>query len=90
MVRTCTICTHHRRHAMDKVLLRGEQLKAVARRYGVSDDALGRHRKHMRLVIAKAAAQVEQKDVGIKLFQLPFLSVELKGNGTLFLSGKRR
>jgi hypothetical protein len=48
---------------MDKALLRGEQLKSVARRYGVSDDALGRHRKHMQLVIAKAAAQADQKEL---------------------------
>src|SRR5215469_8095870 len=48
---------------MDKLLLRGEQLKAVARRYSVSEDALGRHKKHMQLVIAKAAAVVEQKDL---------------------------
>jgi hypothetical protein len=63
MARTCTVCTHHRRDTMDKALLRGEQLKTVARRYGVSDDALGRHRKHMQIVIAKAAAQIEQKDL---------------------------
>lgn len=48
---------------MDNLLLRGEQLKAVARRYSVSEDALGRHKRHMQLVIAKAAAIVEQKDV---------------------------
>jgi hypothetical protein len=48
---------------MDKLLLRGDQLKSVARRYSVSDDALGRHKRHMQLVIAKAAAQVEQKDL---------------------------
>ncbi len=48
---------------MDKLLLRGEQVTAVARRYSVSDDALSRHRKHMQVVIAKAAALVEQKDV---------------------------
>ena len=48
---------------MDKLLLRGEQLKSVARRYSVSEDALGRHRKHMQIVMAKAAASVEQKDV---------------------------
>lgn len=48
---------------MDKALLRGEQLKAVARRYSVSEDALGRHKRHMQLVIAKAAALIEQKDV---------------------------
>jgi hypothetical protein len=63
LARTCTICTHHRRDALDKLLLRGEPLKAVARRYSVSEDALGRHRKHMQLLMAKAAAVVEQKDV---------------------------
>lgn len=63
MARTCTICTHHRRDGMDKALLRGEQITVVARRYSVSDDALGRHKRHMQAVIAKAAALVQQKDV---------------------------
>jgi len=63
VARTCTICTHHRRDAMDKLLLRGEQLNSVARRFSVSEDAVGRHKRHMQLVIAKAAALVEQKDV---------------------------
>lgn len=31
---------------MDRLLLRGEQIKPVARRYSVSEDALGRHKKH--------------------------------------------
>ena len=48
---------------MDHALLRGEKLNAVARRYIVSEDALSRHKKHMQLVIAKAAALVEQKDL---------------------------
>jgi len=56
LARTCTICHHQRRDAMDKLLLRGEQLKAVARRFSVSDDALGRHKKHMQVVMAKAAS----------------------------------
>ena len=63
LARTCSICTHHRRDSMDKQLLRGEHLNAVARRFLVSEDALGRHKKHMQLVIAKAAALVEQKDL---------------------------
>jgi hypothetical protein len=63
LARNCSICTHHRRDSLDKLLLRGEQLKAVARRYSVSEDALGRHKRHMQLVIAKAAALVDQKDL---------------------------
>jgi len=63
VARSCSVCTHHRRDSMDKQLLRGEQLKSVARHFSVSEDALGRHKKHMQLVIAKAAAIVDQKDV---------------------------
>ena len=37
--------------------------KAVARRYSVSEYVLGRHKKHMQLVITKAATVVEQKDL---------------------------
>lgn len=63
LARSCSICTHHRRDGMDKALLRGEQITVVARRYSVSEDALGRHRRHAQLVIAKAAAVAEQKDL---------------------------
>jgi hypothetical protein len=63
LARNCTICTHHRRDVMDKALLRGEQIAIVSRRFGVSEDALGRHRKHAQLVIAKAAAVAEQHEL---------------------------
>jgi hypothetical protein len=48
---------------MDKLLLRGEQLNSVARQFSVSPDAVFRHKKHMQLVMAKAVAVTEQKDV---------------------------
>jgi len=48
---------------MDKALLRGEQIAIVSRRFSVSEDALGRHRKHAQLVIAKAAAVAEQNEL---------------------------
>jgi hypothetical protein len=54
---------HYRRDAIDRLLLRGEQLKAVSRRFSVSEDAISRHKKHMQLVIAKAATLVQQKEV---------------------------
>jgi hypothetical protein len=61
--RTCTICTHHHREAMDRLLLRGEQLNAIARRFSVSPDALFRHKKHMQLVMAKAASVGAQSQI---------------------------
>jgi hypothetical protein len=63
LARTCTICNHHRRDGMDRLLLRGERVNAVARRFSVSDDALGRHKRHMQVVMEKAAAVADQKDV---------------------------
>src|SRR2546427_6568462 len=63
MARTCTICTHHRRDSMDKLVLRGEHLNSVARRFSVSPDAVFRHKKHLQLLMAEAAAVTVQKDV---------------------------
>jgi hypothetical protein len=61
--RTCTICTHPHRDAMDRLVLRGEQLNAVAQRFSVSPDAMFRHRKHMQLVMAKAASSGSSEQV---------------------------
>ena len=47
---------------MDRLILRGEQLNAVARRFSVSPDAVFRHRKHMRTAI-QAAAAGDRKEV---------------------------
>jgi hypothetical protein len=63
LARSCTICAHHRRDSMDRLLLRGEQINSVARRFSVSPDAVFRHKKHMQLVMAKAAAVTEHRDV---------------------------
>jgi len=63
LARTCTICTHPRRDSIDRLLLSGDQLNSVARQFSVSPDAVFRHKKHMQLVMAKAAAVTEQKDV---------------------------
>ena len=60
MARTCTICTHVHRDIIDSLLLRGEPLNAIARRFSVSPDAVFRHKKHMQLVMQKAAASSER------------------------------
>lgn len=62
MSRTCSICTHAGRDSMDKLLLGGEQLNSVARRFSVTPDAVYRHRKHMQTVMAKAAS-TEQREL---------------------------
>lgn len=65
MPRTCTICAHEQRTAIDKALITGSAPeRTIAHQYGVSRDALHRHRAHVPDKIAKAheARQVAQAD----------------------------
>ena len=65
MPRTCTVCSHPAREAMDEALVEGVAFPALAAKYGVSKDALSRHKaKHLpaKLVMARAAEEVAQAD----------------------------
>ena len=55
--RTCLVCTHDQRKAIDLSLGNGIPSAALSRKYAVSADSLDRHRlKHLRPAIARAAA----------------------------------
>jgi hypothetical protein len=57
MPRTCTVCTHNGRAAIDAALLQNTAFPAISTRFGVSEDALGRHRAaHIPAVLARAQA----------------------------------
>ena len=65
MPRTCTICTHEERAAIDSALLSEEALRNIAQRFGTSPTALHRHKdKHIPPHLARAsnAAEVVQAD----------------------------
>ena len=65
MPRTCTVCSHSAREAIDEALVEGVAFPALAAKYGVSKDALFRHKaKHLpaKLVKAQAAEEVAQAD----------------------------
>ena len=60
----CTICNHSQRVEIDKALVAGATYREIAQRFGVSLDALYRHRKngHIAEYIAKAAQKKEIKE----------------------------
>lgn len=61
MSRTCTICTNADRQAIDKALVEGQSFRTIAHQWGVSIDALKRHKRdHLPQALAQAhqAAQV--------------------------------
>ena len=55
MPQVCTICTHEDRKAIDRALVHGESMRALAARYGtVGRMSLQRHRKdHLPELLAK-------------------------------------
>jgi transposase len=55
MPRTCTICTHPERAAIDKALVDGQPYRDIAGRYGTSKTALQRHKEdHLRELVTQA------------------------------------
>ena len=58
MPRTCTICNHPQRAAVDKALVAGTALRDISQRFGLSMSALHRHKaEHLPRLLAKAQQQ---------------------------------
>lgn len=56
---TCTVCRHANRREIDLQLVSHTPLRDIARRYGVSKDALARHRANH---LPRLLAQTEQAE----------------------------
>ena len=55
MARTCTICTHPERAAIDKALVAGQPYRSIAQHFAASADAVLRHKEsHLRDRVAQA------------------------------------
>ncbi len=55
MSRTCTICSTRSRESIDRALVAGAAFPALAAKYRVSEDALGRHKaNHLPAALVKA------------------------------------
>lgn len=69
MPRTCSICSHPERQAIDRALLADSRsFRDVARQYGVSKDALLRHKNdHLAGKLAGVAARNAEADVRIAI-----------------------
>src|SRR5258707_529475 len=57
MTRTCTICTHAQRAEIEAALVAGTPYRDIARRYGMSKDAVMRHASDH---VAKQIAQAQE------------------------------
>ncbi len=65
MSRTCTVCGHPQRAAIDQALMDGVPLREIAARYGLTDSSVARHKAdHIAVALSKAqeAKEVAQGD----------------------------
>ncbi len=72
MGRTCTVCAHHERHAIDQALVAAASpYRTIADQYGLSHQALMRHRSdHIPPALMTAAGAEEVKQALDVLQQL--------------------
>jgi len=59
MARTCTVCTHAERAAIDRALVAGEPKRRIAAHFGLTEQALRRHRADHVAEELAAAKQAE-------------------------------
>jgi hypothetical protein len=73
MPRTCTICTHAQRQAIDEALVAGESFRSIAFRFDTSHMAVQRHKKHLSGKLVKAAERAEERHADSLVEQLDTL-----------------
>ena len=59
MPRTCTVCSHPERKAIDKAIVAGDPYRGIAQRFAASPDAVLRHKAHVLATLAKATSAAE-------------------------------
>src|SRR5919107_3368743 len=65
MPRRCTVCDHPERHSIDEGLVSGAPYRSVAKRYGLSESSVYRHKiEHLpaHLLKAREVEEVAQAD----------------------------
>lgn len=77
MPRTCTICGHPERDAIDAALVAGQAFRRVAAQYSVTEQAIRRHRKaRLPAALTKAQEAEEAARADDLLAQLRDLTAE--------------
>ncbi len=71
MPRTCTVCIHPERAAINKALIANEPFRHIAERFGTSATALTRHKaEHLPAIMVKSQAAKETALAGDLLSQV--------------------
>lgn len=77
MPRTCTICLHPEREAINQALVGPEGYRAVAQRFAASPDAMYRHKAdHLPIALVKATEAAQIADADTLAAKLRMLTID--------------
>ena len=80
MARRCTVCSHPERDAIDRAIVDGQPIRAIARQFGISKDAVYRHSlRHLPETVRNAHALREAKHADELLDRVETLVSEAEG-----------
>lgn len=69
--RSCTVCTHPQRRAVDQALIQRRPFRAIARQFGVSKDAAVRHHdEHLPALLVRAQGVKDSASADILMAEL--------------------
>lgn len=84
-MKTCSICSHPERAAIDAALVDKTSLRVIAGQYGTNKSALDRHRKHVpaALTVAKQAEEVAEATTLLSRVERLMSRMELACNSAM-------
>src|SRR5215469_16976389 len=59
MPQTCSVCRHANQAEIDRAIIHSESLRDIARQFGISKDAVARHKEHLPKMLVKAHDALE-------------------------------
>src|SRR5215469_14235376 len=59
MPQTCSVCRHANQAEIDRAIIRSESFRGIARQFGISKDAVARHKEHLPKMLVKAHEALE-------------------------------
>jgi hypothetical protein len=61
MPRACSICHHKKKRDINRELVRGTAIRGISRKFRVSEDALSRHKAHVKSAIERAVSRMKSE-----------------------------
>jgi len=78
-MRTCTICSHPERAAIEAAITQGKSLRDIARQFSVSKDAIARHKENcIKPILQEVVTQQEEQTAFSALAEMEWMRQQVR------------